>query len=91
MLGIWKNFDELEESLSLQELNFILDQKREQDRIEKVFLAAIQGIDLEKNAKNPVQQRVEEVKRRAAAQQLGEEEVKRQEFSVMGFGYVTEE
>jgi len=92
MLGIWRNFDELEESLSLKELNLILDQKREQDRLNKVFTAALKGIDLEKNQKDPIQKRIEEVKRRAAAKVAGgEAELNKEEFSVMGFGYVIEE
>ncbi len=49
-LGIWKNFDELECSLSIPELITLLTVKREQDYQDKKFLAAIQGIDLDKQS-----------------------------------------
>ena len=40
LLGIWKDYDELETSLSMPELMYD----------EKKFLAAMQGVDLDKNA-----------------------------------------
>lgn len=46
-LGIWKDFDDLERSLSMQELTAILEEKREQDYQHKKFLAAMQGVDLD--------------------------------------------
>ncbi len=51
-LGIWKNYEELETSLSIPELMQTLSSKRELDYEEKKFLAAIQGVDLDKNAEN---------------------------------------
>lgn len=51
-LGIWKNYEELELSLSIPELMQTLSSKRELDYEEKKFLAAIQGVDLEKNNQN---------------------------------------
>ena len=47
MLGHWKNFDELESSLSLDELTALLDASRKKDYEEKKFFAAINGVDLE--------------------------------------------
>ena len=47
LLGIWKNFDELETSISIEELMQILSITRELDYEEKKFLAAIQGINLD--------------------------------------------
>lgn len=47
LLGIWKDYNELESSLSLSELMAILASKRDLDYQEKKFLAAIQGVDLE--------------------------------------------
>ena len=47
LLGIWKNYEELEGSLSLPELMLTLSQKRDLDYHEKKFLAGIQGIDLD--------------------------------------------
>lgn len=48
LLGIWKDYDELERSLSMQELTSILNVKREEDYAHKKFLAAMQGVDLDK-------------------------------------------
>ena len=47
VLGIWKDYYELEKSLSMPELMTTLSSKRELDYQEKKFLAAIQGIDLD--------------------------------------------
>jgi len=49
LLGIWKDYRELESSISMPELMAILESKREMDYEEKKFLAAIQGVDLEQN------------------------------------------
>jgi len=51
LLGIWKDYEELEVSLSMPELMAILQSKREVEYEEKKFLAAIQGVDLDKNKK----------------------------------------
>ena len=52
MLGIWKDYEELESSLSLPELTAIIEYKREADYQDKKFLAALQGVDLdEQNGK----------------------------------------
>jgi hypothetical protein len=47
LLGIWKNFDELESSISIEELMQILSITRELDYEEKKFSAALQGVDLD--------------------------------------------
>jgi hypothetical protein len=47
ILGIWKDYKDLEESLSMPELMITLSSKRELDYEEKKFLAAIQGVDLD--------------------------------------------
>ena len=47
---MYKDYEELEVSLSLPELSAILNTKREMDFEEKKFLASIQGIDLEGGA-----------------------------------------
>jgi hypothetical protein len=51
MLGIWKNYDEMERSISMPELLATLSSKRELDYQEKKFLAAIQGVDLDGDKK----------------------------------------
>lgn len=50
LLGIWKDYEELEMSLSMPELTATLNAKRELEYNEKKFLAAIQGIDLDKQS-----------------------------------------
>lgn len=52
LLGIWKDYHELEMSLSMPELLATLDAKRENDYQHKKFLAAIQGVDLDKQSGN---------------------------------------
>jgi hypothetical protein len=51
LLGIWKDYEQLESSLSMPELMATLESKRELDYQEKKFLAAIQGVDIEENNK----------------------------------------
>lgn len=51
LLGIWKDFEELETSLSMPELTAVLSAKREESYEDKKFSAAIQGVDIEKNKK----------------------------------------
>ena len=50
LLGIWKDYDELEKSLSMPELMITLSTRRELNYDEKKFLAAMQGVDLDKNS-----------------------------------------
>jgi len=54
LLGIYKDYEELESSLSLQELLAIINMRRDLDYEEKKFLASIQGIDIEKGNKKNV-------------------------------------
>jgi len=84
------NFDDLEENLSMPELMLILEHKRKAERTQRHFQAAIQGIDLDKNESNPVQERLDEVRRRASVKMLGENEVQRQEYAELGFGFESE-
>lgn len=49
LLGIWKDYEDLETSLSMPELMATLASKRELDYEEKKFLAAIQGVDIDAN------------------------------------------
>ena len=50
ILGIWKDYEDLERSLSMPELLITLELKRDLDYTEKKFLAAIQGVDLDKQS-----------------------------------------
>jgi len=51
VLGIWKDYEELEESLSMAELTATLEIKRELEYNDKKFFAAMKGIDLDKQSK----------------------------------------
>ena len=65
LLGIWKDYEELEKSLSMPELMATLSSRRELDYQEKKFLAAIQGVDLDKESgSNKGQQEWEDMKAR---------------------------
>jgi hypothetical protein len=50
LLGIWKDYEDLETSLSLPELMSTLNSKREAEYQERKFLAAIQGVDLDEHS-----------------------------------------
>jgi hypothetical protein len=50
LLGIWKDYEELETSMSMPELTATLNSKREAEYSEKKFLAAIQGVDLDEQS-----------------------------------------
>jgi hypothetical protein len=52
LLGIWKDYNELEESLSMPELVATLEISRDLQYQEKKFLAAIQGVDLDNNSES---------------------------------------
>jgi hypothetical protein len=50
LLGIWKDYEDLESSLSMPELMAALESKRELDYTDKKFFAAMQGVDLDKES-----------------------------------------
>ena len=65
LLGIWKDYQELEISLSMPELMATLEVIRELDYTEKKFMAAIQGVDLDKESnKDKGQKEWEDMKAR---------------------------
>lgn len=64
LIGIWKDFEDLESSLSLQELTAIVNKKREMDYSDKKFAAAMQGVDLDKESGKPKDDPWEAMKRR---------------------------
>lgn len=64
LLGIWKDYEDLETSLSMPELVATLSSKRDLDYQEKKFLAAIQGVDLDKQSGKASQNEWEAMKAR---------------------------
>ncbi len=89
LLGHWKNFDEIEDNLNLEELQTILEASREQEYNRQKFAAALKGVDLDEKTGN-TDSSFEEVKRRAQAKVSGisEEEI---EFSQIGIAVIEEE
>jgi hypothetical protein len=64
LLGIWKDYEELEESLSMPELTATLNIKRDSEYSDKKFLAAMQGVDLDKESGKGSKNAWEEMKAR---------------------------
>jgi hypothetical protein len=50
LLGHWKNFDELESNLSLEELMALIEFSRNKDYKEKKFVAAVNGVDIDEDS-----------------------------------------
>lgn len=67
-LGIWRNFDEIEENLTLDELNEILKAVRDKEHREFKFFAALKGIDLDDGDEET--ETIADVQRRVRARQL---------------------
>lgn len=68
--GAWKNFEEIEEALSINELMHILDAFRDLEKQRYKFQAALQGVDLDKHDQD-AETSFEAVKRRAEAKVRG--------------------
>lgn len=64
LLGIWKDYEELEESLSMPELTATLNIKRDSEYSDKKFMAAMQGVDLDKESGKSNKNAWEEMKAR---------------------------
>lgn len=85
MLGIWKNFEEMETNLTLAELEALLESKRDQEFNEKKFMAALKGVDLD-GPKNENVPSFEDIKNRAAAKTKGISQ-EALEFSQIGIAF----
>ena len=62
MLGHWKNFDELESNLSIDELMAVIKASREKENRNNKFLAAINGVDLEESSEETVTQDIKSLR-----------------------------
>lgn len=71
--GNWKNFDEMEEEISLPELKALLNAIREKERREQKFAAALKGVDLDED--QPKNDKFEEVKQRVNKRLKGEDDL----------------
>lgn len=90
LLGNWKNIEELEESLNLNELKLILDSYREKELRNQRFFAAIQGIDLDKQQAKSAEEEFLKVQQRVEARLAGINE-ETYELNSIGFDVETEE
>lgn len=90
LLGIWKNVQDVEESLSLPELEVIATAAREKEMRHNKFLAALKGIDLDDEGDSAAE-KVEEMKRRIELERYGAEAVERNELGEFGLDFETEE
>lgn len=71
LIGIWKNIEELEENINLDELKLFVNSSRDKWEREQRFLAAINGINLDEGAGTTAQEKFEEVQRRVEAMKSG--------------------
>ena len=76
LLGHWKDYEELESSLSMPELAATLKAVYEAERRRQKFMAALQGIDIDENSEEPKEESripsVEEIQARAVARLTGD-------------------
>lgn len=86
MLGRWKNIEELEESLNLDELEAIVSREREREYDRQKFAAALKGINLDEGG--DAQEKVEEMKRRVEARRAGKSEDEA-DFDELGLNFET--
>jgi len=92
LLGNWKNIEELEESLSLEELHVVVKAARDREERHHRFMAAIKGINLDEGDAEVItaQEKVEEMKRRAEARRAGKSD-EMFEFDELGLDIEVEE
>lgn len=88
LLGHWKNFAELEDSLTLDELQAVVKASRDREYRQFRAMAAVQGIDLD-DREEPVD-KVEEIKMKLAAQASGKSQ-DHFEIGLLGFDAEIEE
>lgn len=86
LLGIWKSVEELEENITLEELEKILDASREKQHQANKFAAALKGINLDED--NNAKDRFDEVSRRAEARLSGKS-TEELEFASFGIDFDT--
>ena len=71
LLGIWKNVEDLEKHINIDELRVILDAAREREHRNQRFMAAIQGIDIDKDKKDSAKEAFDRVNQKVQAQLQG--------------------
>jgi DNA-binding transcriptional MerR regulator len=90
LLGIWKSIEELELTISLDELQAILEANRERELRDRRFAAALKGINLDEHVAADAKEKVEEMKRKIEAlnEGLSEDQF---EFNDLGLDFEEED
>lgn len=78
--GAWRNFDHIEEQLTLHELIEIVKAQRAKEERDYRMSAALKGIDLDKNKKGSEEDPVEAAKRRVALRRAEEAGLNEQQY-----------
>lgn len=89
LIGHWKNFEALEECLSLPELRAILEAYRREKHEDRRFAASLKGINLDGKTQEG-EDKVEEIKRRIEARRTGKSETQL-ELDTLGLDVEIEE
>lgn len=71
LLGIWKNIEDLETHINLNELEVILDAARDKEHRHNRFMAMLKGIDIDAPAKEEAKERFDRAKMRAESRLTG--------------------
>lgn len=71
-MGLYKNITDLEDSISLPEMQSIIEVKRDEQDMHRRFLAAIEGVDLDGEDDNDAEGRLAIIQARADARARGE-------------------
>jgi hypothetical protein len=81
LVGAWKDFEEMETTLSLPELEAILEAARKRERERQKFQAALKGVNLDENEEALTG---DDIKRRVEAKMSGmtEEQFELQEIGI---------
>lgn len=95
MLGQWKNYEELEEYLTLDELYATVKQLNEERHINQRFAAALKGVDIDEGKEDGVKS-FEDIQKRAQAILNGEdpdnaEKTELEELSDLGLVQASED
>lgn len=85
--GHWKNVEQMEENLCLEELEAFLKAGRDREHRLMKFYAAFKGVDLDSSQDN--KERFDAVQRRVEAKLTGKSE-EELEFAELGIDIVTE-
>lgn len=89
LLGLWKNIEELENAINLDELQALLNAEHEREHRRNKFTAALKGINLDDAEVESNRQKFEEVKRRVESRTSGKSEVEL-EWNSFGLDIETE-